>query len=606
MNYSRIAVVYLLLLQVCFALKAQTNTYQHPFAFPNFGVGGCYTICIKEKSDLSAEERNFLKENLLRFSPMAYTHKKKTRKKILRFGVKRRKSDTPLTKKDEKKKRQITYSSPVIPYTTGEPIRKIWKLTPSQENCLSMSSENCMTWCLEQRNPKVNNYDHPVSPNESHPNNLPEGWYVDFNDELESYEEWVIPPIVQKYEYFEEVIPPSEVVIVLKSDNLDEKQMAYSIAEGMTGWVRTSPCLEHGKLWNDIQKSLELRGYKMVSSQPQSDHDYQKQQDTLEAITDAYLKTKGWNNKYLDYEALELLGINSFEKDTLFAFGDSTSIQNSKGLLFFHVIPPYDIPPNEARILKSPFSTPNDDSIKYYKLLRDALVENLQPPRMAFDTIFEKVWIRKGIKTEKKNKVKRKDFKKITWENQRQQLLYQHSYYQGNFESKGCWESCVRSIDKSLILKYTEYPAKYKTFNIEILDESSLPTYCKTDSVLQENEKWVLAPKFEVFPIYKPKTSKAKIPLIPVPSDEADFFHHFINKYSRDWVEIQQPCCIPAKPKRIPAIEMKLKEKGYYKGKVRGVLSEELKEAIIKFQKDNKLPVGQINIDTLRALEIEY
>lgn len=53
------------------------------------------------------------------------------------------------------------------------------------------------------------------------------------------------------------------------------------------------------------------------------------------------------------------------------------------------------------------------------------------------------------------------------------------------------------------------------------------------------------------------------------------------------------------------SIQKALKEKGLYDGPLDNILSPELKEAILRFQKENNLPMGTLNIPTLKALGIE-
>jgi len=601
MNALKFILASLLLLQSCLLLKGQTNTYQHTFDFPKPTVGQCYTICVKEKGDLSIKERAFLKKNLMRFSPMAYAYKKKTQKKILRFGVKRRKSDTTSIADDEKKKKQITYSNPNVLsyYPPYHPIRKKWVLKSSEGNCLSMPSENCITWCLEDNRLEFRKFDLNLYPEESLPNNRPKGWYVDFDDELRSYEEWIIPPVVQDYEYFDEVVPPSQTVIPLKSNVLSKEEMAQSIERGLTDWVKTSACLEYGNVWDEIQKSLEMRGYET----PQFVRDVRKQRDSLEAITHAYLHTKGWKGKYLDYEALDLLGINFYEKDTLSVFSDSTS--NEQNLLFFTPVPPFNVNCHTA-LITYPHLKPESPLEAYYSRLKTAIVNELQFPEITFDTIYQKIWTRKGVKTSKENKVKRKDGKQIRWIKKSVPHKLYDSYQYRKFDDRACWKPCVRYFDQALIVKYFEEPAKFQSVAIEVLDEGMIPMNCMVDTVLEENEVWVFPPKFTTIPFYRQRTPKTKIPNLIVPSEEIDFYQNLLKQYRYDWICTEHPCCVPArKPPLVVRLETKLKEKGYYKGKILGVLSDELKEAIVKFQKDNKLPVGQVNIETLRALEIE-
>ena len=51
-------------------------------------------------------------------------------------------------------------------------------------------------------------------------------------------------------------------------------------------------------------------------------------------------------------------------------------------------------------------------------------------------------------------------------------------------------------------------------------------------------------------------------------------------------------------------VQKSLKAKGYYTGKIDNTLNKKTKAALLKFQKDNALPVGTINLRTLNALGV--
>ena len=56
----------------------------------------------------------------------------------------------------------------------------------------------------------------------------------------------------------------------------------------------------------------------------------------------------------------------------------------------------------------------------------------------------------------------------------------------------------------------------------------------------------------------------------------------------------------------IRQIQNALRERGYDPGPIDNVLGARTKAALTKFQKDNSLPVGQLDIETLRALGVQY
>lgn len=56
---------------------------------------------------------------------------------------------------------------------------------------------------------------------------------------------------------------------------------------------------------------------------------------------------------------------------------------------------------------------------------------------------------------------------------------------------------------------------------------------------------------------------------------------------------------------KISQIQQALRAKGYDPGPIDNVLGAKTREALAKFQKDNNLPVGNLNVETMRALGVE-
>jgi hypothetical protein len=70
------------------------------------------------------------------------------------------------------------------------------------------------------------------------------------------------------------------------------------------------------------------------------------------------------------------------------------------------------------------------------------------------------------------------------------------------------------------------------------------------------------------------------------------------------WEEIV--CSADIKPKLIKKITKALKEKGFEVDVLQTKMDAPLRAILSKFQKDNKLPIGNLNIKTLNALGISY
>jgi peptidoglycan hydrolase-like protein with peptidoglycan-binding domain len=71
-----------------------------------------------------------------------------------------------------------------------------------------------------------------------------------------------------------------------------------------------------------------------------------------------------------------------------------------------------------------------------------------------------------------------------------------------------------------------------------------------------------------------------------------------------DWVEIL--CGNKIKSATVVAIQKALRAKGYDPGLDDNVLGPRTNAAIIKYQKDNNLPSGNLNLETLKSLGVEY
>lgn len=70
-----------------------------------------------------------------------------------------------------------------------------------------------------------------------------------------------------------------------------------------------------------------------------------------------------------------------------------------------------------------------------------------------------------------------------------------------------------------------------------------------------------------------------------------------------EWHEVL--CASQVTPTRILAIQKALKENGYDPGELDNTLGGKTKAALMKFQQDKNLPVGNLNMETLKALGVE-
>ena len=73
------------------------------------------------------------------------------------------------------------------------------------------------------------------------------------------------------------------------------------------------------------------------------------------------------------------------------------------------------------------------------------------------------------------------------------------------------------------------------------------------------------------------------------------------------YTEWRQVLCADGERSRYEAtlmIQEALKKRGYYNGKLDNIMGEKTKAALLRFQKDNNLPSGNLNYETLKALRV--
>ena len=56
----------------------------------------------------------------------------------------------------------------------------------------------------------------------------------------------------------------------------------------------------------------------------------------------------------------------------------------------------------------------------------------------------------------------------------------------------------------------------------------------------------------------------------------------------------------------VRAVQRALRDRGYDPGPIDNVMGVRTKAALAKYQKDNGLPVGQMDTETMKALGIKY
>ncbi|MFK7905568.1 MAG: peptidoglycan-binding protein [Chitinophagales bacterium] len=160
----------------------------------------------------------------------------------------------------------------------------------------------------------------------------------------------------------------------------------------------------------------------------------------------------------------------------------------------------------------------------------------------------------------------------------------------------------------------TEIPAQYKTVTRQVLkspastQESPIPSEYKTIT-----KAVVQAPantrEREVPAEYRNVTKQ--VLASPATTNEVEIPAEYSTVTTRklvkaggftDWVEVL--CEAKVTRAKIVEVQQALRSRGYDPGPIDNVLGPRTKQALVQFQKDNGLPVGNLNIETMRALGV--
>lgn len=161
----------------------------------------------------------------------------------------------------------------------------------------------------------------------------------------------------------------------------------------------------------------------------------------------------------------------------------------------------------------------------------------------------------------------------------------------------------------------TEVPAQYKTVTKQVLKapantrEVPIPAEYKTitKAVVQTPAN---TQEREIPAEYRTITkqvlrSPASTQEVAIPAEYSTVSSKRLVKTGgfSDWVEVL--CESKTTVQKIRAIQEALRAKGYDPGPADNVLGPRTRQALIKYQKDNGLPVGNVNMETLRSLGVE-
>lgn len=176
--------------------------------------------------------------------------------------------------------------------------------------------------------------------------------------------------------------------------------------------------------------------------------------------------------------------------------------------------------------------------------------------------------------------------------------------------------SCLNEDpDKCKVWCLSEVPAQYKTVTKQVLRTPASTTEVPIPAEYKTISKAVVQTpantrEREVPAEYRTITKQvlrtpASTREVEIPAEYSTIFSKKLVKAGgfTDWVEVM--CESKVTSGKISQIQSALRAKGYDPGATDNVLGAKTREALTKFQKDNNLPVGNLNVETMRALGVE-
>lgn len=165
-----------------------------------------------------------------------------------------------------------------------------------------------------------------------------------------------------------------------------------------------------------------------------------------------------------------------------------------------------------------------------------------------------------------------------------------------------CWEvtpaEYTYDTEKTLIEsereEVVEVPAVYKTIKVQVIKEPARTEQVTIPAVTKTITKQVRV------------NSDCVGEVITSTPDQYDFVEEKRLVSSggyTEWVEIL--CAAKTSDKVVSDVQRALNAKGYNVGKVDGIMGIQTRSMLVKYQKDNSLPQGNLNIETLNALGVD-
>ena len=163
---------------------------------------------------------------------------------------------------------------------------------------------------------------------------------------------------------------------------------------------------------------------------------------------------------------------------------------------------------------------------------------------------------------------------------------------------------------------YEEVPAKYRTEEYKVLDQPATTTEdiipakfeTVTKRVISEPSKVVEVPvdaQYKNVPT-KVLVSPESVSEVVIPAEYKTVNERRLVKkggYSV-WTEIL--CAAKTSSSTVRGVQSALEAKGYTVGPIDGIMGLQTQTALKQFQTDNGLPIGNLNLETLKALGVNF
>ncbi len=163
-----------------------------------------------------------------------------------------------------------------------------------------------------------------------------------------------------------------------------------------------------------------------------------------------------------------------------------------------------------------------------------------------------------------------------------------------------CWEEIpaqYKTNSTSILIQPESYDTiytdpVYKTIKVQVMIEPARVEEEYVPPVYKEVTKKVLARCGGVSTTYTPAEYKTETKKVLVAE----------GSYT-DWVEVV--CAGDMDNSMVSGVQKALNDRGYDAGPVDGVMGAKTRAALVKYQQDNGLPVGNLNIATLQSLGLK-